>query len=140
MRLFFILLSFFIISNGVSAQDSWNVIINGKSVLKTSVEDESKNVITISQSMLKKKNSLIINYKQAVAQKDWERFIAAETEEATLKEVKGNLFKISNTSLQSLFKKSKTIKIYSWSLPTDPEVRQRVRIRRVYLCTLVFKG
>ena len=45
--------------------------------------------------------------------------------------------KIKNATLDSLFAKSKILKIYTISLPKDPAKRATVRVRRVHLCTLM---
>lgn len=69
----FLILSLSFIST--SAQDSWKVMHNGKTILTTDVESVEKNTIEIKASELKKKSHLYISYKEAVKQKDWKRSI-----------------------------------------------------------------
>src|SRR5690348_14054134 len=87
--------------------DSWSVTLNGKKILSTAAEDETKNVLTIKSASLKNKNTFIISYKEQPVVKDWDRFIALETSDTTLKQVTGKELRLTNTALQNLFKKSK---------------------------------
>ena len=119
--------------------DSWSVTLNGKKAFQTSTEDETKNVLAIKTASLKNKNNFIITYKEQPPVKDWDRFIAIETADTSLKEVKAKELRLTNAALLNLFKKSKTLEVYSWSLPKDLEMRKRVRIRRVHLMTLELK-
>ena len=112
----------------VMSQDNWKVKLNGKDVLVSSVENEEKNSITLTSADLKKKK-----------ERDWERFIAAFGENDELMKKKGNIFTISISALQHLFKKSGTIKLYTWALPLDPKKSAAVRVRRVHLCTMVLQ-
>jgi hypothetical protein len=122
------------------AQDSWKVSLNGKEVLSTSTEDEAKNVITLKKPDLQKKKDFILTYHEDQKQEGWERTIAAyDGKDAELNKQKGTRFKLTNAALQSLFKKSKTIKIYTVALPTDPKLKAAVRVRRVHLCTLTLQ-
>jgi hypothetical protein len=126
------------------AQSSWKVNLNGKVVLNTSTEDEGKNVIKISASDLKKDKSFIISYSNdkqtADQQKGWERTIMLyDTADKELKKITGTKLTMTNASLKTLFKKSKSIKIYTWALPTDPKMKSQIRIRRVHLCTLTLQ-
>ena len=136
LKSFLMLLPFLAPASLDEGGDSWSVTLNGKKVFNTSKENETKNVLAIKSASLKNTNNFIIAYKEQPPVKDWERFISLETTDATLKEIKGKELRLTNASLQSLFKKSRIIKVYSWSLPKDPEMRKRVRIRRVHLLTL----
>lgn len=44
--------------------------------------------------------------------------------------------KIDNAAIKQLFAGKKKIRIYTISLPTDPNLAARIRVRRVHLCTL----
>jgi glucose-6-phosphate isomerase len=120
--------------------DSWRVLHNGKQKLKASSENSSKNVITITKADLKKTGALIITYKEMGGQKGWQRSITLfdEKDNELVKE-ESALLKVANTKLASLANTYKTIKVYSWALPTDPAVAATVRIRRVHLCTILIK-
>ena len=121
------------------AQDSWKVQLNDKQMLKTSDENAEKNVIRIKSSSLQNKKDFTITYTEGEKKKNWQRYITIFNEQdAELYKQTGSKIKIKNSVLASLFKKSKTLKVYTWSLPTDPKLQQTVRVRRVHLCTLVF--
>jgi hypothetical protein len=127
-------------SSALMAQNSWKVTFNGKEVLNASTEDEAKNMITLKKSDLKKKKDFILAYHGEQEQKGWERTIAAyDSLDTELAKQKGTRFKLTGTALQSLFKKSKTIKIYTVALPADPKLKAAVRVRRVHLCTLILQ-
>lgn len=140
MKKLLILFSFLSLNTLVFSQDNWKIVLNGKTLLNTSAEDAVKNVVTIKSSELKKKNDFLVTY-SAQPQKDkWERTLAIFTDkDDELVKQQGNKLKIKNTTLQSMFKKSKTLKIYTWSLPTDPKLKASVRVRRIHLCTIILQ-
>ena len=118
-------------------QDHWKVSINGKNVLSTAAEDQDKNVVKLSAAALKKKGDVLVSYTENPKQKGWERFMAAVDENGNdVCKQKGNSLKIKNATLQALLQKSGTLKLYTWSLPTDPKMKASVRVRRIFLCTL----
>ena len=47
---------------------------------------------------------------------------------------------LPNGRLRALLQQSPSLKVYTWALPTDPELAARIRIRRVHLCTLKLGG
>jgi len=121
----------------LSAQDSWKVMHNGKTILNTDVESVEKNTIEIKASELKKKSYLCISYNEAVKQGDWKRSIIVFDEKDNQLYKKENFtVKIENSILMGLFNKSKVLKIYTTSLPKDPKLAAAVRIRRVHLATI----
>lgn len=122
------------------AQDTWTVVQGGKIRLKASGEDEAKNVVSIRSADLKKAGSLTITYVEAERQKDWKRtimFVGPNDKE--LLKVEGPMAKVQHAKLKALAAKYKTIKVYTMSLPTDPELAATVRVRRVHLCTITVK-
>ena len=138
---FFLLLLFSISAATVFAQDSWKVCFDKKTLLSTSVESEEKNVIKISSAQLKKYKSLVVTYKEKQPKKDWQRTITVyyQNDKEFTKQT-GNTLKIKlDTAFTNLLQSSKTIKIYTVSLPTDPNLAAQVRVRRVHLCTLILE-
>jgi hypothetical protein len=124
----------------VKAQDNWKVCVNGKAVLSTSTENEEKNLVNISAADLKKKKDFTISYKENPKKEKWERSISLVDEKGNdVYKQDGQTLKISNAKLDSLLKQSKTLKVYTWSLPTDPALKASIRIRRIHLCTLSLK-
>ena len=137
MTLILLLLSIFSFKPA-QVEDSWKVTMNGKVLLKASAVDPEEHLIKISMAELKKKKDLTINYTEGTKKDKWERTITVYDEkDKELNKQKGNKFKMSSTVLQSLLKKSGKLKIYTWSLPTDPKLKQAVRVRRIHLVTLV---
>jgi hypothetical protein len=121
-------------------QDSWKLCLDKKQLLKTSAEDEQKNVITLTSAQLKKSKQLQLVYSQAAPDKAWERTISLyDTNDQELTTQKGNKFTIKTSSLASLLQQHKTIKFYTLYSPTDPKMKAMVRLRRVHLCTLVLQ-
>jgi hypothetical protein len=116
------------------------VVHGGKIRLQSSEEDEKKNVVSIKSADLKKTGHMTITYVEAEKQKDWKRTIMfIGPNEKELLRVEGPMAKLQNAKLKALAAKSKTIKVYTISLPTDPDVAATVRVRRVHLCTLSVK-
>lgn len=140
MKLFALLfslgLSFF-----ASAQDSWTVVHNGKEKLSTGVERPDGNVVTLNRADLSKTGTFLVKYTEKQPQTGWKRSISmVDKGENELHTHTGNLFTISNANLKALFNKVTTIYVYTWALPTDPELAARIRIRRVHLCTIKLRG
>lgn len=140
MKALFTLLFASLVSFCAEAQDSWMVVHGGKVRLKSSEEDEKKNVVSIKSADLKKTGHLLVSYIESEKQKDWKRTILfLGPNEQELLRVEGAVSKVQNAKLKALAAKSKTIKVYTISLPSDPDVAATVRVRRVHLCTLSVK-
>jgi hypothetical protein len=121
----------------VQVQDSWKLVLNGKVLLKTATEDAAKNRVKVHKKDLQKKSHMSVVYTEAEHTRGWERFITVfDTQDRELLQQKGVQFNITNAGLLALFKKSDTLSLYTWSLPTDPKQKALVRVRRVHLCTL----
>jgi len=136
----FLLLVALAISTLVMAQnDTWKLSHNGKIRLTASEENE-KNRVEIRAAELNKKGLLSIAYKEGQPQPDWQReLMIYDPADNDLLRQQGSLLKISNAELKKLFGKSKTLVVYTMSLPKDPNLAATVRVRRVHLCTLVLK-
>ena len=123
----------------VNAQtDSWILTHNNKPRINSTGENEATNVFTIKAADLKKNGQVFINYKEAKKQKDWKRTLAVlDAQDNELIKYSGSIYKIGNSKLNSLYAQGvRTIKIYTWALPTDPELASRIRVRRVHLATI----
>ena len=120
------------------AQDSWKVSLNEKAIFSASTENEEKNIVKIKSSDLKKKKEFVLIYTEKPKKTDWIRsiMIVGENDHELLREENSKI-KIKNAALDSLFAKSKILKLYTISLPKDPAKRATVRVRRVHLCTLM---
>jgi hypothetical protein len=122
------------------AQDSWKLIHNGTQKLQANAEDAVKNTIAINKAALTKKGCLKVTYTARNQQKDWKRTIALfDEKDAELLQQDGALLKVSNARLKTLSDLAAIIKVYTWSLPADPDVAATVRVRRIHLCTIVIK-
>ena len=142
MKILFLLLGLVGFIAVDAQKDTWLLSHNNKPVLKALGEDEAKNVITIKAADLKKNGQLFINYKEAKKQKDWKRTLAVfDTQDNELIKYSGSIFKIGNSKLNSLYAQGiRTLKIYTWALPTDPKLAARIRIRRVHVATIELRG
>lgn len=139
MKLLFAFLLSFIVLH-VSAQDSWKVCFDKKTVLSASTEDVEKNVVKIAVSDLQKSKNFIICYKETAPQKNWERtIIAYDDKDRELKKQTGAKFMLSAAELNTLLQRSGELKFYTLYLPTDPKLKAQVRVRRVHLCTLILQ-
>jgi hypothetical protein len=139
MKTLWLFLMVLSLGTAAGAQDSWKVVHNRKQQLQAT-EDAVKNTILISKADLEKKGSLCVKYKEEKPAKDWKRTIALfDEKDAELLQQEGRLLKISNAQLRSLIDKTPVIKVYTWALPTDPNVAATVRVRRVHLCTIQVK-
>ncbi len=119
--------------------DFWKIVHNGKLLLKSSSENPEKNKAIIKGIDLKKSGLFEVTYTEQEKEKGWKRVIAFADGDNILYEKDGSYLKLTNTFLYSISKEVGTLEIYTWALPTDPKVAATVRVRRVHLCTIVFK-
>lgn len=139
MKAFLLLLTVAISTSVMAQNDSWKVTHNAKVRLSTSEENEM-NSIEVRAAELNKKGLLSIAFKEGVPQAGWQREIMVfDPADNDLLKQKGSLLKVQNAELKKLFGESKTLMVYTMSLPKDPNLAATVRVRRVHLCTLVLK-
>ncbi|MBL7741753.1 MAG: hypothetical protein JNK14_21215 [Chitinophagaceae bacterium] len=125
----------------VLKENSWTIKWNKKVLLTATSENESANTRKLKKTELSKKYFLEINYKEAdpVKAKEWKRsfLFFGDTENELLRKDSTQSVKIAAAELKKLFGKQKKIRIYTLSIPTDPDLAARVRVRRVHVCTLM---
>lgn len=122
----------------ISAQDSWRIKLNNKTVLHSSREDVETNTEKIKASAWRKNGYLQILYKDPDAAKDSYRtiIISDETDNELVRQDSVNSLKIPIRTLKKALGGNRKIQIFTTVLPSDPELAARVRVRRVHLCTL----
>lgn len=127
----------------VLKENSWTVKWNKKVLLTATGENENANTRKLKKTELSKKYFLEIIYKEAdpVKAKEWKRsfLFFGDTENELLRKDSTLNVKIAATELKRIFGKQKRIRIYTLSIPTDPDLAARVRVRRVHICTLKFQ-
>jgi hypothetical protein len=136
-----LLISTFTMTNAKS-QGSWKIKFENKTLLSASTENETANTRQLKKADLSKNAFLQIDYKETDAdKKDWVRsfLFFDENDNELLRKENIKSPKLSSAELTKLFHERKKLKIYTVSLPSDPELASRVRIRRVHLCTLELK-
>jgi hypothetical protein len=124
----------------LQAQDNWIVYLNKQPVLDATEESREKNIVSIKASSLRSKNIFMLTYLEAEKQQGWSRSLMIfDSSDHELKRIKGSRLSLTNNSLLSMLRKSRRIDIYTVSMPDDPAIRERIRVRRVHLCTLVLQ-
>ena len=137
MKLLFFIFQLLIMTSAVNAQHNWKITHNGKAKISTSDENESRNRFSIQKVDLAKPGSLWVHYMEWEKQPEWERYIGFfDEKENELYLDTTSVVQLTNKKLTSLTKGVGTVKIYTWSLPTDPELAARIRIRRIHLATI----
>lgn len=123
---------------GLAAQDSWKISIHHKVLLKTAIEDEGANSKPVTSAAWNKKGNLEVCYQEKPVKKDWRRSIlfTDENDQELIRKDGVSRVKIPLAELKQAFAGKKKIFIYTISIPTDPDLAARVRVRRVHLCTL----
>lgn len=140
MKKFLILLVTLLSLHTGFAQEKWTIQLNGRTVRRDSVENPEKNIVRVKRSQLKKGKELSVLFSEKNEKKEWDRFLGIYNEgEEELVQKMSTKLKVSNAKLLYWGKTSKRLTIYTWSLPTDPDLRSRIRIRRIHLCTLVIE-
>ncbi len=123
-----------------TAQDSWKIKLNGKLLLGSEAEDRNANIKKVKAAELNNDTgTLDVLYKEANPQAGWKRmltFVDENDHEKLRKDSVTAQTRVKLSTLKELFTGKKKISIYTISLPTDPELAARVRVRRVHLCTL----
>jgi hypothetical protein len=139
MKIFTLLLS---LTLGFSAfaQDSWKVALNGKELLSTGEEKPDGNIVTLSKTDLAKTANFLVKYTEKEPQTGWKRSIVlVDKGENEMQTETGRILTVSSKTLLAHLLKAGTLYIYTWALPTDPELAARIRVRRVHLCTIKLK-
>lgn len=134
--IFFFLIIF--VSINMTAQNNWKVYLGKKELLGANTENESKNIVKLTAADLKDEVDLVITFYEAEPQKDWTRIISVfgNNDTELVKKEGVRMLRISMNDLKTYLQNNNQLKIYTWSLPLDPELAARVRIRRVHLCTV----
>lgn len=127
----------------INAQESssWRIYHNKKLLLFAKEESEAKNIVKIKTAELKKSGQLLIDFHEGEENKDWVRTFAIFNEKDSMVFEKKSqaTIKIPNTTLIKISAGQSQIKIYTWSLPSNPKLASTIRIRRVHLCTIKFE-
>ncbi|HEU4470898.1 MAG TPA: hypothetical protein VFR58_07445 [Flavisolibacter sp.] len=139
MKHIYLLMMMVFLGTATQAQDSWKVRLGWSQVLNTAQEDTARNVIVLDAD--RRIRPLTLVYLERTTGPGWERFLAVfdENDREVLQQ-KGKQLRISRSGLSDLLKSSSTLKIYTWALPIDPEIRATIRVRRVHLCTIRLKS
>lgn len=146
MKRWFLFSGLVILSFFTFAQDgvNWSIEHNKKELFSASEENTQKNILTVTLSDFKAKNSFIISYSAMNtidSRNKWIRTIGIynETDKELYRKDQA-MVKLPDTQLKKmLLENNNTIKIYTWALPKDLKEAARVRIRRVHLCTIELK-
>lgn len=119
----------------MQAQNSWQIIMNKKTVLTGNESNELPNTRNFIPSDWTKKGYLEINFKEATAD-FWRRSFQFDDETGNQLFSKDSTtkVKIPLRELRKIYAGKKEIKIYTVASPLDPNIA--VRMQRVHLCTL----
>ena len=124
----------FFLGSALFAQGGWKVRLGWNVILDASAEDTAKNVAIVDAGKLR---ALTLVYLERSIDPGWERFLAVYDEnDREVLQQKGKQLRITRARLSSLLKASPTLKFYTWALPSDPNEKARVKVRRLHLCTL----
>jgi ligand-binding SRPBCC domain-containing protein len=118
----------------LSAQDSWQVILNHRNVLTTSVSDESKNQKMVKTADWKSTGYLEIKYKDK-SHSNWKHLLEFTDESGTQIFTKDSVTaRVPLKTLSKLYMGKKELKIYMMINPPNPMMA--APSRRVHLVTL----
>jgi len=126
------------------AQDgvSWQIKHDTKKVFSATEENENANTFSITLPDLTEKGCFTISYHEmnTGSRGKWIRTIAVyDQKDNELLKKQSPSMKVTDAQMKKMLSENKTIKIYTWALPKDPEEAARIRIRRVHLCTIVLR-
>jgi hypothetical protein len=124
----------------VVAQDHWTVTDDRNKVLHATGEDTLANRITINPNKIKKRGAVRLRYHEVPERKDWKRTLIVQDDTGKeWQQAEGHSLKLRHRALRKMAATAPRIEMYTSSLPADPERAATVRIRRVHLCTILFK-
>ena len=126
--------------SSLSAQEKWTLCSNGTTFLTATAENEAQNVVKLTSKDIEGKGGFTLVFEENYSKGETERFLglySADDEELLVKSA--STINISKKELRKYFAQNKTLKLLTWTLPTDPDLRSRIRIRRIHLCTLALQ-
>ena len=139
--IFFIIIPLFSLTAMAQKYDSWEIFHNRKEVasfsLKKETEDEKK--VLLLNRALEEPGFFIITYTPASDHADWTRnYVICDSTGKELRKFDnlGGQLKMINDDIARLMGDRKKIKIYTWAVPSDPNLAATVRVRRILLCTI----
>lgn len=134
-------IAFLLIACIASAQASWTVTLNNKLLLRASKENEKTNSRKVKATEWKKKGFLDIVYTSPKTDNKYRRSIlfVNENDQELIRRDNVSKVRVPIDELKRIFKDSGKIRVFTISIPTDPDLASRVRVRRVHLCTLELK-
>jgi hypothetical protein len=130
------------ISFMATAQKSWTVCYQKKTVLKNATANNDKNIVVIKKSTLGGTASLTVKFNNPDTAYNITLMADAVGEELTgLKSWKyaEKPMTISSKELKELFTNRNKIVLYYAAIPKDPDLAALVRIGRVQVCTVLVK-
>lgn len=137
--------SFFLLSALISimsfSQDTWKVSHNKVEFLTTVKHDPEKNIVLVKQADLNQPGEFELKYFENKPQKSWNRYLVVYdgAENVLMQKEGGTTLILQNDTLKDLLQKNSLLKIFTWTLPSDPELAARIRVRRLHLCTIELK-
>jgi hypothetical protein len=118
----------------LSAQDSWQVILNHRNVLTTSVSDETKNQKMVKAGDWRSAGYLEIKYKDK-SHSNWKHLLEFTDENGTQIFTKDSVTaRIPLKTLSKLYMGKKELRIYMMTNPPNPMMA--APSKRVHLVTL----
>jgi hypothetical protein len=122
-------------SFGVSAQDSWRIVVNNRLIINSRVSNEQVNVKMLKSTDWKSNGNLLVEYKEA-RKSNWKHSLRFTDENAVDMLVKDSALnaKIPLKTLRALYRNKKQVKVYMIIAPPDPMMAAPVRM--IHLGTL----
>jgi len=116
------------------AQDSWKLYVGKTEIASGKVDEQTETAVPLSQ----KSGQLLISYFEETPARDQTRHFAFFNEQGTelLAKSGGSRAKFDLDKIATLLEKYDSISIYSWSIPNDPDLAARVRVRRQLICKI----
>jgi hypothetical protein len=123
--------------------DSWKIKWHKRTIVETGKEDEMVNKKTVKKGELDNDYCLEITYKESSPQKEkeWKRsfLLFDENDNELIRKDSTRNVLIPASELKTLFGDKTKIRIYTVTLPTDPNMAASIRVRRVHLATIELK-
>jgi len=134
------LLSLSIVAGFSQSAPAWTIRYGSKLLLKVTDENPAKNTVQLNSRDLQKSKKLSISCSEKGSDRRLGKMIRTigiytDDDQELMRKESGTI-SIAGKEFEKMLTTYKSINIFTWLLPADPEQAARVRVRRAHVCTI----
>lgn len=144
MKYVLFVLSLFLAAAATAQKNEIVVKVQNKSIRATPDEDNTGKVLVINSYTKSAGTGKLTIYNGAwQREKDWIRhfeiFDSTDNSIKKLSAIKQGYYQAGLRDLLKLLRKNQNYSLYTMALPADPQKAATVRVRRIFICTIIVK-